>query len=111
MVKCLVLILVCISLVYAPAYSQEEGTEYGYGAVLEIKKDSNEIIVSEYAYESGEETEVTYSLHANATVENIDSWKNIPEGTYVDIEYVTGEKGKRIAKLISVYEIEEAEIE
>ena len=111
MAKYLFLILVCISLAYVPAYSQEEDVEYGYGIVVEIKKDSNEIIVSEYDWESDEEANVTYSIHEDLKIDNIDSWKNIPNETYVDIEYVIGENGKRMAKYISVNKTEEIETE
>lgn len=111
MAKYLLLILVCISLAYVPAYSQEEDVEYGYGTVVEIKKDSNEIVVSEYDWESEEEVDVTYSIHEDLKIENIDSWKEIPNETYIDIEYVIDADGKRIAKYINAHKTEEIETE
>ena len=78
---------------------------------MEVKKDSNEIIISEYDWEKDEETEVVYSVHPDVKIENADSWKDIPNGTYIDIEYVTDKNGKRIINYISTYEIEAPESE
>jgi len=107
MVRYLLLAVVCISLTYAPAYSQEEDVDYGYGTVVEIREDSNEIVVNEYDYENNEEIEVTYCVHDDAKIDNMDSWKDIPNGTYIDVEYVAGADGKKIIKYVNVYEPEE----
>ena len=111
MARCLLLILVCASLACMPAYSQEEDLNYGYGSVLEIKSASNEIVIDEYDYENDEEIVVTYSVHPEVKMENITSWKSIPKGTYIDVEYVTDKMGKKVIKYLTVYEKEIAELE
>ena len=119
MAKCLIFTMAFIAIFSFPIAGfsqeqQEEDAEYGYGTVVEIRKDSNEIVINEYGWENDIESEVTYSIHADAKTENVDSWKNIRKGAYIDIEYVKGENNKRIANYISVYEpeiTEEAEEE
>lgn len=113
MVKLLLVLLVGVMVISLPCatFAEEENAEYGYGTVIEVKKDSNEIIVSEYDWDSDAEAAITYAIHPDAEVENSDSWKNIPNGTYVDIEYVTDEKGKKVAHYIGVYKPEMEDIE
>ena len=89
----------------------DKNVRYGYGTVIEVKKDSNELVVSEHDWESGEEGEVTYSIDADVIIENMDSWENLPNGTYIDTEYTTDENGKRILSYVNVYETEVSEPE
>ncbi|MDD5439392.1 MAG: hypothetical protein PHS37_04320 [Candidatus Omnitrophica bacterium] len=93
----------------APA--TEDNTEYGYGTVVSVDDAKKEIVISEYNWETDAEANVTYSVAPEAKFENVAGLKNITAGSYVDIEYLAGEGGKRVAKLISVYEPEtEAEM-
>ena len=106
--KYLVFVLLC-AITVSPAvisFAQEEETEYSYGSVIEIKKESNELIISEYDWDNDAEAQVTYIIHPEAEVENAPSWKEIPNGSYVDIEYTIDKNGKKVAKYISVYEPE-----
>jgi len=110
MARKLIFALLCVAIILAPAagFSQEEeNAEYTYGTIIEVKKDANEIVISEYDWEADEEVEITYSVDADIKIENADTWKNIPNGTYVDVEYVTDENGKRVANYINAYEPEE----
>ena len=128
MIRRLFLVLFCTMAILFPiaGFSQEEtnftqeedlsedrDVEYGYVTVIKVKKDSNELIVREHDWELNEEREVAYSVDADAVIENMDSWKNIPGGAFIDIEYVTDENGKRTINYINVYEpeIEESEME
>ena len=119
MTRYLIFTILAVTLVSFPiaSFSQEEmvpmteEAEYGYGTVMEVKEDSNEIVISEYDWESDGEVEIIYSIHADTVVENMDAWQNIPSGTYVDIEYVVDENGKRIANYITAYEQELTEPE
>ena len=78
---------------------EEEEMEYSWGTVSKVS--SNQIVVPQYDYESGEEVDVTYTVDPNVELENVDSLKSIAVGDNVDINYVI--KGdKRIAKVITV---------
>jgi len=91
-------------------FAQEtEEVEYGYGSIVEVKKEANALVVTEYDWNKDEDISVTYIVHPDAKVENSPSWKEIPTGSYVDIEYVTDSKGSKVAKYIAVYEPESAE--
>lgn len=79
--------------------AQEEETEYSWGTVSSVS--SNQIVVSEYDYETDENSEVTYTLAPNTEFENVDSLKDIAVGDNVDIEYVV-KNGKKVAKTITV---------
>jgi len=89
----------------APA-APEENMEYGYGTVVSVDDAKKEIVISEYNWETDSEGNVTYSVSGDAKFENVAALKDITAGSYVDIEYLAGEGGKRVAKLISVYEPE-----
>ena len=110
MFKSFIAILVSALVVCAPVagFAQEEqDTEYGYGTIVEIRKEANEIVVNEYDWETGEEGAVVYSIGEEIDVDNAKSWDSIPNGTYVDIEYVMDEKGKKVAGYVSAYEPEQ----
>ena len=106
--KYLIFLLTCIVAVYAcgTCFSQEEDIEYSYGTVVSVNKATNEIIVSEYNWNDETNINVTYLIGPKVEVNGVKSWKDIVEGDNVDIEYVTGEDGKRIAKSIDAYEVE-----
>lgn len=110
MFKSFIAILVSALVVCAPVagFAQEEqDTEYGYGTIVEIRKEANEIVVNEYDWETGEEGAVVYSIGEEIDVDNAKSWDSIPNGTYVDIEYVMDNKGKKVAGYVSAYEPEQ----
>lgn len=81
----------------------EEDLDYSYGTVIDIKNDSNEIILTEYDWESDKDIEITYSISPDVRVENSSSWQSIPIGSDVDVEYVTDENDNRIAMSITLW--------
>ncbi len=78
---------------------EEEETEYSWGAVSSVS--SNQVVITEYDYDSDEGLEVTYTVDPNAELKNVDSLKDIAVGDNVDIEYVV-RNGKKVAKIITV---------
>ncbi|MBL7132091.1 MAG: hypothetical protein ISS45_11950 [Candidatus Omnitrophica bacterium] len=78
---------------------EEEETEYSWGAVSSVS--SNQVVITEYDYDSDEGVEVTYTVDPNAELKNVDSLKDIAAGDNVDIEYVV-RNGKKVAKIITV---------
>ena len=128
MSKILIFILLAIALIIFPTtgFSQEDDTEaideeiyftqqedtpqeldveYVYGAIAEVRKNSNELVITEYDKELNEETKVVYSVDNAVEVENIDSWENLSAGSYVEVEYVTGKDGKRMISYIVAYDM------
>ncbi len=98
--------------VFVSAIAQdEEEAVYGYGTVAEIRKENNEIVVKEYDWDNDEEIETTYIIHPDVELENSDAWKNIPEGSYIDLEYVTDAAGKKTITYIYVYEPDSGQTE
>ena len=81
----------------------QEDMEYAYGTVVKVDEARKEIVVGEYDWEDDSETTVIYSLDPNVEIENIGSIAEIFPGMSVDIEYVSTEGGKRVAKLVTVY--------
>lgn len=81
-----------------------ETTEYVFGTVVSIDNKASEIVVSKYDWRSGEDIDVTFTVDSNIRVEGFSSWKSIPVGAYVDIDYITDKTGKKIAKSISISE-------
>ena len=77
----------------------EEETEYTWGIVSSVSSD--QIVISEYDYDTEKEIEVTYAITSDTELKNVDSLKDIAIGGNVDIEYVVREE-KRVAKIISV---------
>lgn len=78
---------------------EEEEMEYSWGAVSSVS--SNQIVITEYDYDSEEGADVTYAVDPNAELKNVDSLKDIAVGDNVDIEYVV-RNGKKVAKIITV---------
>ncbi|MBL7157565.1 MAG: hypothetical protein ISS92_05355 [Candidatus Omnitrophica bacterium] len=114
--KLLIFGLLSVSLFLFPiaGFSQEDipqegDAEYGYGTVVELRENSNELVISEYDWESDEEGEVVYYVDDAVEIENVDSWKELPVGTPIDIEYITGEKDKKVITRINYYDTEAME--
>ena len=85
---------------------EAEDTEDSWGTVSSLS--SNQLVVSEYDYDSEVEVDVTYAVGPEVEVKNVDSLKNITVGDSVDIEYVI-KYGKKVAKIISVEKSSEEE--
>ena len=88
----------------AGAFAQdEEEIDFNSGSVKEIRKDSDEIVVSEYDWDNDVDMDVIYIVAPDARVENTDSWGSIATGSYVDFEFMEKD-GKKTITYISVYD-------
>lgn len=86
---------------------EDEQTEYAYGEVITVDKKNGTITVSEYNWDNNEEVETIYTLKVDVALEGADSIESVPEGSYVDLEYMVDENGNKIAEYIVVYSDEE----
>ncbi len=78
---------------------EEEEAEYSWGTVSSIS--SNQIVVSEYNYDTEENIDVVYTLDPKMELKNVNSLKDIAVGDSVDIEYAVRDD-KKVAKVITV---------
>lgn len=78
---------------------EEEEIEYTWGTVSSLT--SNQIVVTEYDYDTGEDVDVTCAVDSGAELKNVDSLNNIAVGDSVEIEYVVRD-GKKVVKVISL---------
>ena len=83
----------------AAAAPAEEETDYSFGTVKSVSGD--QMVVSEYDYESDKDVDVTYAADPAVKLENVDAVANIKAGDSVEIDFVTKD-GKKVAKTISV---------
>ena len=105
--------LTCVLILGLPCvpFAQEEEAEYSDGIVIKVNGLKSEIVIMEYDFDSGEMAEVTYSVSPDAELENVNALKEITNGTEVNIQYIIGGDGKKIAKYITVYMPESEEYE
>lgn len=83
-----------------PAELEEgEDLEYTFGAVKRVG--GEEIVITEFDYDTGEEKEAVYAVDPKVELSNVQSLKEIAEGDEVDIDYRV-EGGKKIAQVIAV---------
>ena len=82
-----------------------EEKDYSYGRVTKVDVAKNEIVVSEYDWETNQDIAVTYSVAPDAKFENVASLKEVEPDTEVSIEYIE-ENGKKIVKFISIHKVE-----
>lgn len=78
---------------------EEEELEYSWGIVSSVS--SNQIVVTEYDYDSDEEVDATYTVDPQADIRNVESLKDIKVGDSIEIDYVVS-AGKKVAKIIAV---------
>lgn len=62
---------------------------------------SNELVLKEYNMESGETTDIIYTMDPEVKIVNADALEAITPGTKLDVSYVV-EDGKKIAKALTV---------
>ncbi len=77
----------------------EEETDYSFGTVKSVTGD--QLVVSEYDYESDKDVDVAYTTDPAVKLENVDAVANIKAGDSVEIDFVTKDN-KKIAKTVSV---------
>jgi len=106
----IVSLLVLFSLIsFVPTIVQaqeEEETEYSWGTVTSVS--SNQIVITEYDYNSDEESDVAYTLAPYVKLDNVNSLKDIAIGDEVWVDYVVTE-GKKVAVSIEVKESSDEE--
>lgn len=82
-----------------PSAAIEEETEFSYGTVKSVTAD--QLVVSEYDYESDKDVDVTYSVPADVKLEGASSLKDIAVGDAVDIDFMI--KGdQKVASMITI---------
>ena len=77
----------------------EDETEFSFGTVKSITGD--QLVVSEYDYESNADVDVTYQVPAETEFENATSLKDIAVGDSVDIDFLVKD-GKKKAVAVTV---------
>ena len=77
----------------------EEETEFSFGTVKSVTGD--QLVVSEYDYESNADADVTYQVSADASFENVGALKEIVVGDSVDIDFLVKD-GQKKAVAITV---------
>lgn len=81
----------------APAAEVQEPveveTEFSFGTVKSIT--DNQIVVSEYDYESNADVDVTYQASGETAFENVGSLKEIAVGDSVDIDFLVKDDQKK----------------
>lgn len=103
---CLAFSVSGLALAQEEVAQEEEETGYTWGKVSSVS--AEEIVINEYDYDTGELTDVVYTLDANIELKNVDSLQEIAVGDSADIEYVVID-GKKVAKVIAIEKISEVE--
>ena len=83
----------------AAAIPDEEDLEYTFGTVKSVGTD--QIVIMEFDYDSGQEKEMTYALDPKVQLNNAASLQEIKQGDEVDIDYRV-QDDRKIAVVISV---------
>ena len=91
-------LLICSGISLAQEEAEEE-LDYSWGIVSTIS--SNQIVITEYDYDSDEEVNVTYTLDPKVDLKNVESLEDIKEGDSVEIDYAIKD-GQKVAKIIAV---------
>lgn len=106
--KRILLILLAFCFIAQPFYSMvlaQDEEEAGDSWGIVTQAGPSRIVLTEYDYDTGEETEVSYSIDTNTMLVNVDSVQEITIGDGAEIEFVS--RGKdRIATVISVEKTE-----
>ena len=86
--------------------AQEEGAvkveadaEYAFGTVKKV--DADQILVTEFDYDTGEEKDVRYEVDSKTQV-NGASLRDIAPGDEVDVDFIADKTGKNKAVVLSV---------
>ncbi len=71
-------------------------TEFSFGTVKIVKE--NQLVVTEYDYESNADVDVTYQVAPDTEYENVTALKEVTAGDSVDVDYlVVGDQKKAVA--------------
>lgn len=80
--------------------------EYSFGTVKQVGQD--QIVLSEFDYDTGEEKEVNYSIDPKVQINGVASLSEVAAGDEVDVDYVIKD-GKNVAVVLSIAKPLEAE--
>lgn len=80
----------------APVAGEEP--EYAFGTVKSVAKD--QIVITEFDYDTGEEKEVAYSIDPKAEISGVSSLQDVAAGDEVDVDYLVKD-GKNVAVALS----------
>ena len=80
-------------------FAAEEEEEYSYGTVTSISGD--QLVVSEYDFETDKDVDVTYTVDAKAEFENISKLADVKAGDSIEIDYVVRDS-KKVATFVAV---------
>lgn len=87
----------------APAATAQEPvdveTEFSFGTVKNLA--DNQLVVSEYDYESNADVDVTYQVSGETAFENVASLKEVAVGDSVDVDFLVKD-GQKKAVAITV---------
>lgn len=75
-----------------------EEPEYAFGTVKSVAKD--QIVVTEFDYDTGEEKEVAYSIDPKAEISGVSALQDVAAGDEVDVDYLVKD-GKNVAVALS----------
>lgn len=90
------------------AEGEQEEPEYSFGTVKKVEAD--QIVISEFDYDTGEEKEITYWLDPSVELNGVDSLQQVAVGDEVDVDFVVKE-GRNVAQALSVAKPTELEVE
>lgn len=71
----------------------EVETEFSFGTVKSLA--DNQLVVSEYDYESNADVDVTYQVSGETAFENVASLKEIAVGDSVDVDFLVTDSQKK----------------
>jgi hypothetical protein len=95
------LVLFAGTMVSANSFAQEGETILAYGEVVSVS--GNSITINEVLYDEDTDIETfretTYTLSADATINNVGSLEEIDTGKEVDIEYRETDGGKQATNI------------
>jgi hypothetical protein len=88
-----------VSVPFMAAAQEAEETSTSYGTVTQVS--AEQIVVSEYNYDTDTNESVTYVLDPKVEIKNVASIKDIAVNDNVEINFLVKD-GKKIAKVVSV---------
>ena len=103
-VSAIILGLILLPILSLAQEDTTENIEYSFGTIANVNDiDAGKFVVKEYAYDKDADVEVTYSADPSATLENINSLKDIAVGDMAELSYVVDADGNRTAKIIRIF--------
>ena len=86
-----------------PVEEKPKKVRYGGGNVAEIDRTNGKITCTEYDWYDRQDKDITYTVSPDVKIKNAFTYQDIRIGDYLDIKYVMGDHGERVAISIVVY--------